>query len=207
MVSRKPGLLEGWPLLGVLALAVSAMAAAIVAAQGGDVEGVRAAIRATARSSAALFCLAFAAGALVKLWPGAATRWLKRNRRIFGLAFAVSHGVHALAIAAYAILAPAAFAAHTMPATWIFGGLAYAFIIAMAATSFDRSAAWIGPRAWRILHAVGAYYLWISFINNFGRRAIAEPNYWGFVAVLLLVGALKLAAAFWPTPPAAAAAR
>ena len=35
-------------------------------------------------------------------------------------------------------------------------GIGYAFIIAMAATSFDRSAAAIGPRAWRILQYFGA---------------------------------------------------
>lgn len=31
--------------------------------------------------------------------------------------------------------------------TWVGGGLAYVFIAAMTATSFDRTAALIGPRA------------------------------------------------------------
>ena len=71
-----------------------------------EVEGVRMVIRFTARTSLLLFCLAFGAGALARLWPNAWTRWQRRNRRTLGVTFAASHGMHAIAIACFAAMAP-----------------------------------------------------------------------------------------------------
>ena len=106
-----------------------------------------------------LFCLAFGAAALARLWPNAWTRWQRRNRRYLGLSFAASHAIHAVAIVVFAKMDPAGFVEATSPASYIFGGIGYAVIIAMSATSFDRTATLIGPRAWRTLHLVGGYYL------------------------------------------------
>ena len=77
-------------------------------------------------------------------------------------------------------------------ASYIFGGIGYAFIIAMAATSFDRSAAAIGPRAWRILHLTGGYYLLFQFMVSFGKRIPDMPLYALFLIPLLVVIALRL---------------
>src|SRR5688572_25388522 len=81
-----------------IAAAIATAALAVVLADGGGVDGVRLAIRLTARTSLALFCLAFTAGALARLFPGPFTRWQRANRRWLGLAFASSHAVHAAAI-------------------------------------------------------------------------------------------------------------
>ena len=185
-MTRSRPLLNGWPLLGVLSAALLTMTAAIVLGHRLDVEGVRMAIRATARTSFVLFALAFSASAFLTLWPNVWTRWQRRNRRQLGLAFAVSHGFHALAILAFARLDPVQFMAHTNAVTFITGGIAYGFIAAMALTSFDRTAAWLGPRAWRMLHWVGGYYLLISFLFANGKRIGASPLY-GLPVVLLLV--------------------
>jgi hypothetical protein len=91
-------------------------------------------------------------------------------------------------------MAPADYAAATTPASYIFGGIGYAFIIAMAATSFDRSAAAIGPRAWRILHTTGIYYLWFQFMVSFGMRIPQMPNYAWFLTPLLAVMGLRITA-------------
>lgn len=189
-----PGrLLEGWRLVG---LAVAAIAAACLGAvwwTGGSLDGVRFVTRLTARTSAVLFCLAFSASALHALAPGAWTAWQRRNRRYLGLSFAGSHALHALAIAAYADLYPAMFNAFATPRAYIFGGLGYAFVLAMAATSFDRTAAMLGPRAWRNLHTAGAYYLWLIFLATFSMRALADPAYWPLVALMLAPMAARLA--------------
>ena len=103
-----------------------------------EVDGVRMVIRFTARTSLLFFCLAFSAAALARLWPNAWTRWQRRNRRYLGVTFAASHGIHAIAIAAFAMMDPAGYAAATSLASYIFGGIGYAVIIAMTATSFDR---------------------------------------------------------------------
>ncbi|QND70283.1 ferric reductase-like transmembrane domain-containing protein [Tardiphaga robiniae] len=186
---------EGWRLLAVLTLVLTALSIWIAGMRGFEVDGVRMVIRFTARSSLLFFALAFAASALAMLWPTSGTRWLRRNRRYLGLTFAASHAIHAIAIGCFAAMAPVDYAAATTPASYIFGGIGYAFIIAMAATSFDRTAAAVGPRAWRILHTTGIYYLWFQFMVSFGMRIPQMPNYTWFLMPLIVVMALRIAAA------------
>lgn len=150
---------ERWRLFAVLTLSLIALSVWIAGMRQFEVEGVRMVIRFTARTSLLFFCMAFGAGALARLWPNAWTGWQRRNRRYLGVTFAASHAIHAVAIVCFAMMAPALFMEATNAASYIFGGIGYAFIIAMTATSFDRTAAAIGPRAWRILHLTGGYYL------------------------------------------------
>jgi DMSO/TMAO reductase YedYZ heme-binding membrane subunit len=198
--SLTANLFNGWTLTGMLSLAVSLMAIGIAAAHQFDVEGMRAVIRATARTSLLLFCLAFSAAALHRLWPNGWTRWQRQNRRYLGVAFGVSHGVHAIAIVSLILVAPELFGSAASIDMLVFGGLGYAFIVAMVATSFDRTAALLGPRAWRILHRVSAHFIWLSFVATFGKRTGANPAYWSFIAVLLAVMVLRLVA--WRRSPA-----
>ena len=149
-------------------------------------------IRFTARTSLLLFCLAFSAAALVRLVPNPWTRWQRRNRRYLGLTFAASHGIHAIAIAAFAILDPAGFAAATSVVSYVFGGIGYLVIIAMTATSFRPSAALLGPHAWRRLHLVGGYYLLAQFMVSFGKRIPEMPPYALFLLPLAAVFALRM---------------
>src|ERR1700721_2435548 len=185
---------DGWQLFAVLALILIALSVWIAGTRQFDVDGVRMVIRFTARTSLLLFCLAFSAAALARLWPGPWTRWQRRNRRYLGVSFAASHAIHAVAIICFAVMAPADYMAATSAATYLFGGIGYAFIIAMTATSFDRTAAAIGPRAWRALHLFGGYYLWFQFMVSFGRRAPDMPLYTLFLIPLLAVMALRLIA-------------
>src|SRR6478609_6012841 len=185
---------EGWRLFAVLTLTLLALSVWIAGMRQFEVEGVRMVIRFTARSSLLLFCLALSAAALARLWPNAWTRWQRRNRRYLGLSFAASHAIHAVAIVAFAKMDPAGFEEATSAASYIFGGIGYAFIIAMSATSFDRTAALIGPGTWRVLHLVGGYYLWFQFMVSFGKRVPAMPPYAAFLIPLLAVMALRLIA-------------
>ena len=159
-----------------------------------EVDGVRMVIRFTARTSLLFFCLAFSAAALARIWPNGWTRWLRRNRRYLGVTFAASHAIHLFAIACFAIMDPAAYAAATSIASYIFGGIGYAFIIAMTATSFDRTAALVGARAWRMLHLTGGYYLLFQFTVSFGKRIPDMPLYALFLIPLLAVFALRMIA-------------
>src|SRR5215472_1874255 len=146
---------EGWRLFTLLTLILIALCLWIAGMRGFEAEGVRMVIRFTARTSLLFFCLAFSAAALARLWPNGWTRWQRRNRRYLGVTFAGSHGLHAVAIAAFAAIDPPAFLDATSIVTYIIGGIGYAIIVAMTATSFDRTAAMIGPRAWRALHLFG----------------------------------------------------
>lgn len=179
----------------LIAAALAAMAGGMILADGGGVDGVRLAIRATARTSLALFLLAFAASALFKLRPGAATRWLLANRRWFGLGFAFSHLVHAGAIFLLYRWHPDTFALLVQPKTFVTGGIAYLFIALLAATSFDRAVAALGPKAWKILHTAGIWVIWVSFIFTNGKRIPASAAYAIPVAILFAALALRLWAA------------
>jgi len=194
MRERRHDWFEGWRLFAVLALTLTVLCLWIAGMRQFEVDGIRMVIRFTARSSLLLFCLAFGAAALARLWPNPWTRWLRRNRRALGVSFAASHGLHAAAIIAFAAQDPAGFAAATGLASYVFGGIGYALIVAMTATSFDRSAQAIGPRAWRILHLGGGYFLWLQFMVSFGKRIPDMPLYGLFLIPLLLVMALRLVA-------------
>ncbi|MCA1472111.1 hypothetical protein I6F09_30105 [Bradyrhizobium sp. IC3195] len=193
-MSERRSWLEGWRLLAVLCVSLVALSLWIASMRQFEVEGVRTVIGFTARSSLLLFCLAFSAAALARLWPNAWTRWQKRNRRYLGLSFAASHAIHAAAIMTFAGMDPTGFAEATSAASYVFGGIGYGFIIAMGATSFDRTAALIGPRAWRALHLVGGYYLWLQFMVSFGKRVPTMPLYAAFLLPLLIVLALRMIA-------------
>jgi hypothetical protein len=92
-------------------------------------------------------------------------------------------------------MAPPLFGEATSAASFVFGRIGYAFIIAMTATSFDRTAAAIGPRAWRLLHLSGGYYLWFQFMVSFGKRIPGMPLYSLFlIPLLVVVAALRLIA-------------
>lgn len=188
MATQARGGIEGGRLWLVLAAGVTAMVAVILATDSG-VEGIRLAVRATARTSFAMFLIAFTASSLVRLWPGETTRWLVRNRRWFGLGFAWSHLLHLLAIlwlfGNYAGQVPA-----PPMATIVGGGIAYVFIAAMAATSFDGAVRWMGAKNWQRLHKVGVWYVWIVFMTSYGKRALVMPEY--IPPVLLLIAAAAL---------------
>jgi methionine sulfoxide reductase heme-binding subunit len=188
--------MNGWRLVGTLSLLLGAMTLYLVASHGGDVEGVRLAIRATARTSLALFTLAFTASAMVELLPSEATRWQRRNRRYLGVSFAVSHFIHLGAIVALAAVDRTLFWQLTNVPTIVLAGTAYLFIAAMTATSFDRSAAWLGPRRWRLLHLVGGWYIWVSFAVAVGKRVPLDTFYWPMAVLVLAAAVLRLIAMF-----------
>lgn len=152
------------------------------------IEGVRLLIRATARTSLLFFLLAYTAQAAVQTWPGAWSRWQRHHRRQWGWLLVSSHGLHAVGIISLAAMAPDLFASLSPPAQRIGPSVAYLFIILMGATSFDRTAAWLGRVWWGRLHTWGMHYLWFSFLVANGKRVGAHPAY--ALPLVLLVAAL-----------------
>ncbi|HEY0682722.1 MAG TPA: hypothetical protein VGD45_10355 [Steroidobacter sp.] len=192
--SRSTRAWEGWSIVGAVAIALILVVTIEAMTASAPVEGIRGIIRATARTSFALFSLAFTASAARHFWPNAWTRWQLRNRRYLGVSFAVSHFVHLLAILALGRIAPAELAAHADSVTWIFGGIAYVFIALMTATSFDATARLIGRRAWTTLHTVGSYYIWFIFANSYLSRAAIIPAYIPAAALIVFTLGLRIAA-------------
>ena len=154
--------LRGWNIVGWTTLIIALIFLGILIVHGINELSMRIAIRLTARTSCLLFLCAFVASPLRYFWTNNLTKWLRGNRRYLGVAMAVSHGFHAIAIIGLAILTsdPSLSNNHG-------GNLGYFFIIAMTATSFQPTAALLGHRNWKILHTVGMYYLWLAFIYSF----------------------------------------
>lgn len=200
--------MNGWRLCGVIALLLVGMSLLLLAGEGSNVDGLRSVIRATARTSLVLFVLAFTASALVRLWPSAITRWQRRNRRYLGVSFAISHFIHLGAIVALARADQDLFWQLTTPANIVLAGAAYVFIAAMTATSFDRTATWLGPRKWRLLHLTGGWYIWLSFAVAVGKRLPAGPVYWAMFGLVVAVAVVRAVAAMQrqrqPAPVASA---
>lgn len=177
---------EGWSIVGLSALAVGIMLAVIWLIYGVGEPGMRLAIRATARTSCILFLGAFVASALRRLWPTTFTQWLLKNRRYLGLSMAVSHTYHAIAWSGLWFVTSGA-----SPGFDPLGILGYVFLFAMTVTSFERSAAWIGQRAWKILHNAGMHYFWLAFTFEFSTKIFKSTIVY-LPLTVLLVAAMML---------------
>ena len=193
MTSTAPGRPDrrGGPIFFVIiatAIAITAMIALAVTPD--HVAGVRLIIRVTARTSLPLFLAAFSASALARVWPTDTTRWLLANRRWLGLSFAWSHLVHLLAIFTLVRSDNALFWTLTNPVSITGGSIAYLFIAAMAATSFNAAVRALGPRRWALLHRTGLWMIWLVFLISNAKRIPGSG--WYAVPCLLIIAAVAL---------------
>jgi hypothetical protein len=178
---------KGWPLVGWAAALVLTAAAGVIAVHGWNDAGLLVVLRVTARCSLVLFLLAFTARPARQLWQTPITKWLLANRRYLGVSFAVSHGIHLVAILARGMsLGPTSFFA---------GAPLYGVIAVLTITSFDRTAAWVGRTWWKRIHTVGVYALWGFFAIVYVGKAVKEPLFAPAAAVTVAAGAVRAAAA------------
>jgi methionine sulfoxide reductase heme-binding subunit len=148
----------------------------------------------TARAALPLFLVTYVASSALRYWPGAATKALVRNRRHWGLGFALAHTIHLVALAVNII--------HVQGQALEIvsgGAAAYAILYLMVLTSSNAAQRRLG-RWWKRLHSVGMHYLWLVFLVAYGGRALgadsaARPE--GVIASLLLIAALSLRIAVW----------
>lgn len=154
------------------ALAFVALTVACLAVFGPGEAALQHITRYSARLSFLIFVTVLATGALATLWPSRPTRWLKRNRRYLGLAFALAHFCHL-----GALLWLLHHLGRTMDTvTLVGGGLAYLLIALMALTSNDYAVRALGFKRWRLLHLTGLTYVWLIFMQSYvGRLLSATP--------------------------------
>lgn len=172
-----------------LALAAGGILAGVAAILTGILSGVgvveqaQLAARYTARTSFPLFLIVFTASAWQRMARTVWSRWLLRERRGVGLAFAAAHLVHLGALTGYFVIS-----GESPPVmTVIGGGLAYIGIVALVLTSTDAAMRRMG-RHWATLHRGVAWYVWAIFLFSYGRRALMWPEF-GVPVVLLLAAA------------------
>jgi sulfoxide reductase heme-binding subunit YedZ len=185
----------GWWLVGCAALAVALMAAALIYAYGAGEEGLRSAVRNTARTSFLFFVCAFVARALYSLRQTRASLWLSENQPYLYASLAASHLIHAAAIFALAA-ATKGESLEGRSATTIAGGaMAYLFIALAAAPAIPRAARFIESH-WRVgsVRAFGIYYVWAIFMSSYGGRAVQSSFYKPFAFTLVAALALRVVA-------------
>ncbi|MDI1435804.1 hypothetical protein [Polyangium sorediatum] len=181
--------------LTAAALVVAIVAIALsFAAHGAGEEGLRSAIRATARVSAVLLAVTFMASSLHAIGRAKWTRWLLLHRRNLGLGFAIVQFAHLGVVLALAELHTTSFRATTAMSSVVGGAIGYVWIAAMAVTSFEGPRKRMGPRAWRALHVSGMYLLWGIFVASYGPRARSQPLYAAFLVLMLLALAVRITA-------------
>lgn len=190
--------LRGWQLFSLISMLIVVMSALAVAMQPELIDGLRSAIRATARTSFVLFLTAFTASAFAVLVPSPFSKALVRERRFIGLAFAFSHFVHAALIYAYGQLNtefwPARSVVDNIP-----GSTGYLLILLMTLTSFKAPARLLGPKAWKALHVTGMWVIVAVFaFSNFKRIPMSAWYVLPFgltcaAVAIRLVGKLALA--------------
>jgi hypothetical protein len=160
--------------------AVAALLAAFVAAllliYGTGESGVREVVRWTARCSVCLLCLALVAAGV----KGAFVGW-KRFADVLR-SLALSHSVHALAVAALAFhLGGRNLLERSAPLDVLGGALAYVFIFFGA----------LRPRS-RVTSA-GLFWIWGVFMVSYGTRALRSPVPFAVpVAMLVLAMLVRL---------------
>jgi DMSO/TMAO reductase YedYZ heme-binding membrane subunit len=187
--------IQRWRLTVTIATVESLMCAPALIFQNLDENSIRMLIRTTARCSFVLFVSAFSASSLVALRPAGFTRWLARNRRYVGVGFAFSHTLHLAGIALLLTLTSHRFSGVDGLITLIGGGFAFVLLYAMALTSFDRTAAWLGAPRWRILHKTGMYYFWTIFFLDYLGMSFQSLTH--LPLALLLAAAFVLRIAAW----------
>jgi sulfoxide reductase heme-binding subunit YedZ len=170
--------LEGWSLfawiVGLTSIAVVLLATTVDLSTG---PGTVSMIRTSVRLSAPWVILAFAASSLLTLFPNEQTRWLMRNRRIFGLCFAAIMGWQ-LVFIIWMFVAHAGFYWETIHTDGDLLGriIAYMILLAMTLTSFATPRRRIGPRAWLVLHKIGIYAMWLAIWTSYTEIVFVEQT-------------------------------
>jgi hypothetical protein len=164
------------PLAAILALGV----ASVVLLHGTGPHGARELVRWTARSSVALLCLAFVADGV----RGSFFAWRKWADLLRSLA--LSHTVHAVAVAALAVhLGGVNLVERSSPLDVLGGALAYVFLFWAAWKPYSRTA------------SLGLFWVWGVFMVSYGTRAWRMPVPFAVpVALLLLAMAVRLSRLF-----------
>ncbi len=185
--------LNSWGLFAIVVVPMSlAVAWAMASSDLASGEVVSSLITFSVRLAVPWLFVAFAASSLFVLFPGEASRWLLRNRRIFGLCFAAGMGWQLFFI----VWLVGWHFDYYMVTAYYFLSLVeqvpgYVFLIAMTITSFRPGRQLLSARQWKLLHKTGIYFIcfvvwttyWFELFYYDDIQIIDYAYYWaGFVA-------------------------
>lgn len=189
--------LESWRLFWALAFAVSvAISLGLPGTNLHSSRGLEHIILRAVRCALPLFLVAFTASSFATLWPSRTTRWLLRNRRYFGLAFAFGMAWH-LSFVAYSTIL---FGNQLNPRATALDLLGLTLLLMMTVTSFRWSARHLSAANWRRLHKMGVYVIWFiaTYIYLGNIRGGGDRLHYAGLSLLLAAWLLRVAA--WMKP-------
>lgn len=144
-------------------------------------------LRIGARLALLIYLAIFIARPLRDLTANAVSTGLVRNRRLLGIAFTAIMTAHLYLLITLNGL-PAANA----------GMIVYAFIYLMLITSFNKPAAALGPKHWKILHKAGLYVIGIALAQaQFKRLSPDADEAIHYVLAALILVAIGIRFAAW----------
>ncbi len=181
-------------LIGFTVLISAVMVVSTFWVQGFNEDALRETLRETARISFILFLVVFLASPLYALNKNSVTQWLIQNRRYLGLSFGVSHLIHLVLIIALVLgYSEGELSNIATSDTYLMGGLGYLFIFAMMMSSNDGAVKRLGRKRWKLLHRVGMYFLFVSFLMSFiGLLDKDQTFYLPFVVAILFAGGVRM---------------
>ena len=162
--------LNGWRLWGLVTGLISVSAiiplSQIDTTNPAHISGM---IQQTVRLAVPWLFVAFAASSLVYVFPNKFSKWIARNRRIFGLCFAAGMAwqlffILWLVIGSFEYYMAEAYSYYDL-SEQIPG---YIILFAMTFTSFKFGRSMLSPRQWKFLHKGGIYFIW----------AVVWSTYW-----------------------------
>lgn len=179
-----------WDIVKYVTLGSLLLFAGLILIYGYTEEGVRQQIRWSARISFVLFVLAFGASGIHFYFKNSLTWWMRMNRKYLGISFAIIHLLHLGSIVLLQLSFHPVFD-EAASISLMGGGAAYFFIVAMLLTSFESFSKYLSKGAWKTLHKIGGYWIWIVFLVTYHKRT-DEPWHWTYVVVLLMILLLRL---------------
>lgn len=154
--------INGWRLFALISGPISLVM--VIAMWEGDLStgpGVSSMIQLSVRLAVPCLYVAFAASSVHALFSSDLSAWMLRNRKYFGLSFAVAMGWQALFILWMVGIYTDYYTNEVYLLGDVIEGLAgYVFLIPMTITSFRPGRRLISRKQWRWLHKIGIYYLW-----------------------------------------------
>ena len=123
--------------------------------------GVSSMIQFSVRLAVPWLFIAFCASSLVVIFPGEFSRWVLRNRRMFGLCFASGMAWQLFFIVWLVV----GHFDYYMEEAYDYLSLleqvpGYVLLVAMTITSFRFGRSQLSPKQWKILHTGGIYFIW-----------------------------------------------
>jgi methionine sulfoxide reductase heme-binding subunit len=147
-------------------------------------------VRGTARVGIPLVLIIYTASALYQLWPNTITTSIYKNRRSWGLSFALTHTVHLFAIINY-LNQPESIDPGPL------GIIGFSFIYLMAFSSNANSIKQLG-KWWKRIHTTGTHIIWLYYLVAY-TQMLFEPELriFGIVFIPLLLAALVIRILAW----------